>query len=131
MLQCRMYHGARKVWQGFSKNLWLALENTSGQNRPPAWVPLFMWAYACLFVLPFVFLFSAQEQLPALLTLIWLGLLRGIAGWHMQRPLAEIISTPLAAWGVMALGLGALVRRWRRQPVEWKGRRYPATRQTR
>ena len=128
MLQCRMYHGARKVWQGFSKNLWLALENTSGQNRPPAWVPLFMWAYACLFVLPFVFLFSAQEQLPALLTLIWLGLLRGIAGWHMQRPLAEIITTPLAAWGVMALGLNALIRRWRRQPVEWKGRRYPIAR---
>ena len=127
MLECRMYHSAREVWRGFSKNLWLALENTSGQNRPSGWIPLFMWAYACLFVLPFVFLFSAQEWLPALLTIIWLGLLRGSAGRHMQRPLEEIITTPLAAWGVMMLGLGALIRRWRRQPVEWKGRRYPAT----
>jgi LPXTG-motif cell wall-anchored protein len=49
----------------------------------------------------------------------------------MQRPLAEIITTPLAAWGVMLLGLGALFRRWRRKPVEWKGRRYPVTRQAR
>jgi hypothetical protein len=60
----------------------------------------------------------------ALIEIIWLALLRGMASWHLRRSLLEVFTTPLAAWGVMALGISALYRRWQGQKVNWKGRYY-------
>lgn len=132
MLSCRMYHTFGEVWNGFSKNLLGALTasaqrmptRTSGRMVILGWASLFAWCYACLFVIPFVNLvFSAHHGLAVIET-CGLYLLRGIAVWHLRRPLHEVLTTPLAAWGVMALGLGALSRRVSNQPIAWKGRLY-------
>ncbi len=124
MLSCRMYHSFREVWNGFAKNLLGALTTT-----PLGWqtlwqAPLFAWLYACLFVLPFVHLASDGERALAVVEICWLLLLRGLVVWRLRRSPDEIVTTPLAAWGVMALGLVALYRRWRRLGITWKGRTY-------
>lgn len=125
MLSCRMYHTTRQVWQGFSKNILLALETSSADRRFHWWGLLFAWGYACLFVNPFFLLLAAPDKRLPLLEIGWLGVLRGAVGRQFGRPWGETATTPLAAWSVMAFALGALFRRRRGQPVQWKGRDYP------
>jgi chlorobactene glucosyltransferase len=127
MLSCRMYHNAREVWDGFSKNILLGLETSSAEKRRWWWRLLFAWGYACAFVLPFYNLLFASDKLLSLLEIGWLGTLRGIVNWHFARPLSEIASTPLAAWSVMAFGLGAVLRRRSGKYIRWKGRDYTIT----
>jgi chlorobactene glucosyltransferase len=122
MLNCRMYHGAREVWDGFSKNILLALQTSSGEKRPWWWGLAFAWGYASVFVLPFLLLFSSYRT-PSVLVIGWLGILRGI----VNRPLIEVFTTPLAAWSVMAFGLNAWFRRVRGRRIAWKGRDYSLT----
>lgn len=124
LLSCRMYHGAREVWDGFSKNLLGALTASSQSGRSFWLAPLFAWLYACLFVLPFFNLALSEQRALACVEILWLLALRGLIVWRLKRPPAEILTTPLAAWGVMAIGLGALYRRWRKKPIAWKGRLY-------
>lgn len=123
MLACRMYSSAREVWRGFSKNLLGALDAPL-QWRAFLWAPLFAWLYACLFILPFTHLALSQQWGLATVEILWLLLLRAMVVWRLKRPPDEILTTPLAAWSVMALGMTALVRRWRHAPVVWKGRAY-------
>lgn len=123
MLSCRMYTSASAVWNGFAKNLLGAL------SAPQRWgtllfAPLFALLYACLFVLPFAHLAASGERALALVEIGWLLALRAVVVWRLRRPLDEIVTTPLAAWGVMALGMVALFRRWRNQRILWKGRAY-------
>jgi chlorobactene glucosyltransferase len=124
MLQCRMYHDVRQVWAGFSKNILLGLSTSSLTGRP-RWLALpFAWGFACLFVTPFLLLFLDRNKCLVLLEIGWLALLRGITNEQLQRPRSEIPTTPLAAWGVLALGLRAIYRRWRSSKITWKGRLY-------
>ena len=127
MLRCRMYRSAAEVWAGFSKNILLGMEATSGARRSRGWSLLFAWAYACIFVLPFLRLLFSGRLLP-LLEISWLMALRQLVNHRFVRPRSEVITTPLAAWSVMALGLGALLRRRRGASIRWKGRDYPLTR---
>lgn len=148
LVECRMYRSFREVWNGFSKNLLSAL-TFSTESRPDSpqasqrharvatvgrvlhvslAALLFAWGYACVFVLPFIRLLS-RDQRPitrrlAMLEISWLLALRGLVVRSLARPLDEIATTPLAAWGVMAISLAALYRRWRRLPIVWKQRRY-------
>ncbi len=124
MLSCRMYRTASEVWAGFSKNILLGLETSSADKRPVWWTLAFAWGYACLFVLPFYHLIVSNQSLIVLLEVGWLGLLRGMVNRQLGRPSSEILTTPLAAWSVMALGLNALLRRTRGGQVRWKGRIY-------
>jgi chlorobactene glucosyltransferase len=126
-LQCRMYHSFREVQVGFAKNVLGALTAASLKRRARWWAPLFAWGYACIFVIPFFNLLFSQSRGLAIVEIAWLLLLRGLAGWSIRRPLSEILTTPLAAWFVMALGLDSLYRRWRNRTVMWKGRVYPDT----
>jgi chlorobactene glucosyltransferase len=127
MVKCRMYHSAGEVWAGFSKNILLALEDTSVGRRSRLWGLLFAWGYASVFVLPFLLLFGRHKTLP-LLVIGWLGMLRIVVNQHLERPITEAMTTPLAALGVMAFGLGALLRRWCGGNVQWKGRDYTLSR---
>ncbi len=123
MLSCRMYRTAREVWAGFSKNLLGALD---APRRWYAflWAPLFAWVYACLFVLSVAHLGSSQQWALGAAEVGWLLLLRGIVVWRLKRPLDEVLSTFLAGWGVMVLGMTTLIRSRRHVPVVWKGRSY-------
>lgn len=124
MLSCRMYHSLNEVWNGFSKNLLGALTSSAGSRHTRWWAPLFAWCYACVFVLPFINLLCGRRKALAGMEICGLALVRGLAVWRLKRPLDEVVTTPLAAWGVLALGMETLYRRWRTQPIVWKGRRY-------
>lgn len=126
MLNCRMYRSACEVWDGFSKNILLALQTSSAEKRPWWWGLAFAWGYASIFVLPFVFLFSSY-RIPSALVIGWLVILRAIVNRHLKRPLIEVFTTPLAAWSVMAFGLNAWFRRVRGRRIAWKGRDYSLT----
>jgi hypothetical protein len=54
----------------------------------------------------------------------WLTALRITINSRFARPAHEIVTTPLAAWSVMALGLYALLLRLRGERIRWKGRDY-------
>lgn len=124
MLACRMYRAAGEVWSGFSKNLLGALD-APRRWRAFVWVPLFAWLYVCLFILPVAHVVASQQRALALVEIAWLLLLRGAAVWRLKRPADEVLTTPLAAWGVMALGVTSLVQNWRKEPIIWKRRAYP------
>jgi chlorobactene glucosyltransferase len=138
MLECRMYRSFREVWEGFSKNLLIALASSPAFLSPAASftsrvcnvmanllrTPLFAWGYACVFVLPFVRLLRYEQRSMAIFETCWLLLLRSVVARQLKRPPDEIVTTPLAAWGVMAICLGALFRRWRGRRIAWKGRLY-------
>jgi chlorobactene glucosyltransferase len=123
LLNCRMYRGAREVWDGFSKNILLALQTSSAEKRPWWWGLAFAWGYASVFVLPFLFFFSGC-RIPSALVIGWLGILRAIVNRRFNRLLIETLTTPLAAWSVMAFGLNAWFRRVRGRRIAWKGRDY-------
>jgi chlorobactene glucosyltransferase len=125
MVSCRMYRNAREVWEGFSKNILLALQTSSAEKHRWWWGLRFVWSYACVFVSPFLLLFSSYRKL-SLFVIVWLGILRGIVNWRLARPGLEVAATPLAAWGLMALGLGAFFRGRQGRYVRWKGRDYTA-----
>jgi chlorobactene glucosyltransferase len=127
MLICRMYHDAGEVWAGFSKNILLALETTTAEKRPSWWSAVFAWGYACVFVLPFFWLLLPARKRLLLVEIAWLGVLRGLVNGQFSRPLNEVVTTPLAGWSVMALGLSALLRRRRGTRIRWKGRDYRAS----
>lgn len=138
MLECRMYRSFREVWEGFSKNLLIALASSPAFLSPAASstsrvcnvmanllrAPLFAWGYACVYVLPFVRLLRYEQRSMAIIEACWLLLLRSVVARQLKRPPDEIVTTPLAAWGVMAICLGALFRRWRGRRIAWKGRLY-------
>ena len=123
-LHCRMYRNAQAVWEGFSRSMMHGLDNSTIESHSWLWALLFAWGYAALFLHPFYYLLIGEHPTLALVEIAWLALLRGVATWHLQRSPLEIITTPLAAWGVMALGMAALYRRWQGQKVNWKGRYY-------
>src|SRR6185312_12682984 len=88
------------------------------------WAPAFAWLYWRVFVAPFFMLAFGERKSLAAVEIAALYGLRGLVGWRLRRSANEIVTTPLAALGVMALGLTALSRRWRGRGVEWKGRQY-------
>ena len=120
MVSCRMYRSASEVWSGFSKNILLDMESTTAERHPRGWGIVFAWGYACVFVLPFArLLIPGHKRLP-LVEIGWLAALRVLVTRQFARPAHEIVTTPLAAWIVMALGLSAVIRRRRgaQNPLE-------------
>jgi chlorobactene glucosyltransferase len=122
LLRCRMYRSTPELWQGFSRSLMHGLEHASTTSRSAAWAMLFAWGYSALFVNPFGALLSGTFRWLAVLELFWMALLRIIVSRHLRRSLLEVLTTPVAAWGVMALGMATLYQRWRGQKVNWRGR---------
>jgi chlorobactene glucosyltransferase len=130
LLSCRMYTSFRAVWSGFAKNLWLGLEMGSTTKGRRAWLvaALFAWCFASVCVAPFANLLGGSTWWLGVVVIAWLLLMRAVTNRFLRRPLAEVLTTHIALWCVMALSLDALARRWRRQTITWKGRVYPGRR---
>lgn len=124
MVCCRMYRGVDDVWRGFSKNIMLALTQSSTSTRSLWQAPVFTYTYASIFVLPVVSLLRQTARVPALLIILWLTVLRAITNLYLRRSLTECVLTVPAGWGVMALGVNATIGKLLRQPLTWKGRTY-------
>jgi chlorobactene glucosyltransferase len=124
LLQCRMYYNFKEVWNGFTKNIMLGINSSLDIQRSLLSTLLFAWGYTSVFVIPFYGIFFAELKWLSILEIIWLGFLRLYTDLPFKRPMVEIITTPLAAWGVMILGLNALLRQKLGWDVQWKGRMY-------
>jgi chlorobactene glucosyltransferase len=127
MLSCRMYTSFRELWNGFAKNLLAGPGVSPRASGHLLWqAPVFAWGYACLFVIPFWHLMLAPDKRLPALEVSWLALLRGIVTVRLRRSPDEVLTTPLAALGVMAIGLSSLYRRLTGRDIRWKGRLYRA-----
>jgi chlorobactene glucosyltransferase len=121
MLTCRMYHSAREVWDGFSKNILLGLRKSG--NMRLWYAPIFAWGYASLFIMPGLLLFH-DTRLLAAMVIGWLWALWAIIAVRLYRPLWEVPFISLAAIGVIVLSLNSMYLRLRNKGVVWKGRVY-------
>jgi hypothetical protein len=104
------------------------LDNSTTGQHGAAWALLFAWGYSSLFINPFYLLLmgllGGGASWLSIMEISWLALLRGLANGYLRRSPLEIATTPLAAWGVLVLGLATIRRRWQGQKTNWKGRYY-------
>lgn len=124
---CRMYSSGSAVWQGLGKNA------TEGLAHPVAIVP---WTFVLFggHVLPWLLLIampwiSSGDNGPFLTlcgTAAALSLLpRAIAALAFSQSWLGVLLHPLGITALLVIQWQALARRWRGQPMEWRGRRYP------
>lgn len=126
LVSCRMYHGFRELWEGFTKNLFAAA------NYSLAAVSALMGFFLAAYVWPWVALAVgvgmgrdpvAWIAVPALEIALAVGLRLAIA-WRLRLGVGSCFGHGLAAAafvGMMAHSLYLL--KWGRG-ASWKGRRY-------
>lgn len=123
---CRMYQGLGEVWEGFSKNLFAGLGNSS--------IALFLFVLlsVAFYVVPPFFLFAALLSGSFTPELFWLPALQvGVAltsrfliARLYRQPLADILMAPLSHLMLAAIGLNSFrLQKWG-GGARWKGRRY-------
>ena len=124
MASCRMYRGARELWQGFSKNLY---EGIGG--RPGALVGV-VALYAWTFVAPYLALVGALVfAWPSLLQAALVGVaanlaLRMLLAIRFRQPPEGVLLHPFAVLGLLGIALNSF--RWSlRGVIRWRGRSYP------
>lgn len=127
LARCRMYDSAGAVWRGLGKNA------TEGLAHPVAILP---WTLLLVggHVLPSLLL-AVAVGVPALgwpvglLALAaaasWVPRLVGI--WRFGQPWLGALLHPVGVFLLVAIQWQALWRKWRRQPMEWRGRQYAAS----
>lgn len=122
---CRMYRGARQVWDGFSKN---ATEGMATPAALPVWTVLLAGGH----VLPWLLLAAgAAAGLPAGVTVpAALGVAAALAqrlalALRFRQPLPEVLLHPVAILVLLALQWTALIRAARGRAPTWRGRAYP------
>jgi chlorobactene glucosyltransferase len=123
MLTCRMYRTGREVWDGFSKNIVLSLSETATSPTPLWQLLLFGWAYASVFVTPYILLFLPHGSF-AILSILWLWLLEALVFIMRRRSIWQVPWVSLSALGVMLLSLNAIYRQGRGKSITWKDRLY-------
>ena len=121
---CRMYRGAKEVWEGFSKNIYQGLG---------AWIPglvLVLALYTLAFVLPYLVLplgvWLGQPDLwhLALLCVAMNLTLRALLAIRFDHPpLESVVLHPVAVCGLMAIAINSALWHWR-GAVAWSGRTY-------
>jgi len=119
---CRMYRSFAETWEGFTKNMRAAFEDSLAGF-------LFIGATQfCGFRLPFVFLFVAPAFHPLIAVQIAIiYLIRLVLAWRFRTSWLSAFLHPLGE----ALCLGIGLNSWRRlasKGVQWKGRTYQTSR---
>jgi chlorobactene glucosyltransferase len=115
---CRMYRSFPEVWEGFTKNLRAAFENSLAGF-------LFIGAtQVCGFLLPFVFVFVPGPAWPLVVAQIGIiYMIRVILTLRFQTSWLGALLHPVGEALSLAIGLNS----WRRlatKGVTWKGRTY-------
>jgi hypothetical protein len=113
---CRMYHTNAGVWRGLAKNA------TEGLGAPAVIVPMTGLLFAGQ-VLPWVLLAVAPSWRTAAVATLTL-LPRLIATWKFRQSWRGALLHPLGVLGLLGIQWWAVVRSWRGQPANWKGRDY-------
>ncbi len=119
---CRMYRSFAETWEGFTKNMRAAFEDSL------AGFLIIGATHCCGFLLPFFFLFLARAGWPLVLAQIAvIYVIRGVLTRRFQTSWWSFVLHPLGE--VLSLGIG--LNSWRRlasKGVQWKGRIYQTSR---
>lgn len=116
---CRMYSGARQVWEGLAKNA------TEGLGHPARILP-FTALLAAGQVLPFVLLATAGPS-PAIAAAVAAALVpRLAAARRFRQPYGSALLHPIGVVVLLSIQWYALVRERSGRAAVWKGRNYPA-----
>ncbi len=119
---CRMYRSFGETWEGFTKNMRAAFEDSL------AGFLVIGATQCCGFLLPFVFVFTAPHACPLILAQIAvIYLVRIVLTLRFRTSWLSCLLHPFGE--VLSLGIG--LNSWRRlasKGVQWKGRIYQASR---
>jgi glycosyltransferase involved in cell wall biosynthesis len=123
--RCRMYEGAREVWEGFSKNLYEGIGGT-----PLALAAVVLLHAACFLVPYFACALGLARGDASLATWGGLGVamnvaLRGLLVLRFAQPVSALVTHPAAIVGLLAIAVNS--QRWSRSNrLRWRGRVYQA-----
>ncbi|MDR3402657.1 MAG: glycosyltransferase [Chthoniobacter sp.] len=119
---CRMYRSFGETWEGFTKNMRAAFEDSL------AGFLVIGGLHCCGFLLPFVFVFTAPAARPLILAQIAvIYLIRIVLTLRFRTSWLSSLLHPVGE--ILALGIG--LNSWRRlasKGVHWKGRVYQTSR---
>lgn len=123
--RCRMYEGARQVWEGFSKNLYEGIGGT-----PFALFAVVAIHVAC-FLLPYLacaFGIATGNTTLAFRGAVGIGMnvtLRALLSLRFAQPASALVTHPAAVTGLLAIALNS--QRWSSgNRLRWRGRTYQA-----
>jgi hypothetical protein len=120
LADCRMYDGAREVWNGFSKN---ATEGMATPRALPVWTALLAGGIlGPPLALPFYGLSAPGAVLAAAILL--LACARALQARVCREPALAVVLLPLGVALTLAIQYCALIGKWRGRPVAWRGRSY-------
>ncbi|MEP6671587.1 MAG: glycosyltransferase [Chthoniobacter sp.] len=119
---CRMYRSFDETWEGFTKNMRAAFEDSL------AGFLVIGGLHCCGFLLPFVFVFTAPDARSLILAQIAvIYLVRVVLALRFRTSWLSCLLHPVGE--VLSLGIG--LNSWRRlasKGVQWKGRVYQSSR---
>jgi chlorobactene glucosyltransferase len=119
---CRMYRSFGETWEGFTKNMRAAFEDSL------AGFLVIGATQCCTFLLPFVFLYTAHTARPLVIAQIAvIYVIRVVLTARFQTSWLSCLLHPVGE--VLSLGIG--LNSWRRlasKGVRWKGRIYQSSR---
>jgi glycosyltransferase involved in cell wall biosynthesis len=122
---CRMYQSSGEVWRGLGKNA------TEGLAHPAAIGP---WTFLLFggHILPWLLLAATPwlppaAVVPAMLAVALNLFTRIAAAFRFQQSWISALLHPLGIALLLLIQWLALFRRWRGQPMVWRGRKYDHT----
>lgn len=123
---CRMYHGWREVWDGFTKN---ADEGMAKPVALPVWTILLGLGH----ILPFVTLVvaamigSAEGMATSAAAILLLYAYRMALALRFRQNLPVLPLHPVGVAAMLAIQWNALMRTLSGRPTSWRGRSYGKT----
>ena len=118
LASCRMYSGARQVWDGLAKNA------TEGLGHPVRIVP-FTALLVGGQVLPFVLLAVNGPSRHMVAAALCALLPRLAAAWRYRQSLLSAFAHPIGIAVLLSIQWYALLRERSGRTATWKGRNYP------
>jgi chlorobactene glucosyltransferase len=119
---CRMYRSFGETWEGFTKNMRAAFEDSLFGFL------LMGSTQLCCFLLPFFFVFTSQVARPLVVMQIFIiYTIRAILTLRFRTTWLSCLLHPVGELLALAIGLNS----WRRMAskgVQWKGRTYQTSR---